>query len=145
MPQHATRTTWKKGKPGGPGRPRMTEEEKRKARMQRAIDYDYKQELRAAMPLAVDEIIRRLDKRSMKDGDLVRTFGEIRDSLHGKPAQVISGPDGGPLVGTFVAMLGQIDGAKAEKLTAPIAAAAEKAQQVREAEGANGNGAHEKI
>lgn len=135
-----SRTTFSKENPRpGPGRKKLTEEEKRKARLQRAVDYDYKAELRALLPIAIDQIGERVAAGKMKDPDLIRAFSEVRDSVHGKPAQTIQGADGGPLMGTFVALLGQIDGAKVEKLTAPFT-------NGNGANGhANGNGSHEKL
>lgn len=94
----------------------MTEEEKRKARLQRAVDYDFKQECRALLPLATDRLEKRLSKDTMKDTDLLRSVELLRDSVHGKPAQALTGPDGGPLVFSFAQLVQNVDGAKREKI-----------------------------
>ena len=111
-----TKTTWLKGKPGGPGRPRKTEEEKRAARIRRAAEYDFKQECLAAMPIATDQLIADLEAKKLRGGELVRTVEMLRDSTYGKPPQTIQGAGGGPLIATFTGILQTIDVGKTEKL-----------------------------
>lgn len=117
MPKHATRTSFSKENPRpGPGRKKMTDQEKREARLRRAVEYDYKKELAALFPIAIDQLAKALDKGEFKKGDRLRAVEMIRDTLHGKPAQTFQSPGGGPLIGSFTVMLQQIDGAKVEKL-----------------------------
>mgnify|MGYP001550644056 CR=1 FL=1 len=132
-----SRTTFSKENPRpGPGRKRLTEEQKRLARLQRAVDYDYKAHLRSLLPIATDLIEKRLIAGTMEDSNVIRASEMMRDTVHGKPAQTIQGPGGGPLVGTFAVLLGTIDGAKVEKL---------HGDALRASNG-NGNGhSHEKL
>jgi hypothetical protein len=103
--------------PKSPGRPRLTDEAKRKARLQRAVDYDFKQECRAMLPIATDQLLDELAKGNLrKKGELLRTVEVLRDSVHGKPAQAITGPDGGPLAFTFAQLVASVDGGKKEKI-----------------------------
>lgn len=114
----ATRTSFSKDNPRpGPGRKKMSEEEKRKARIQRAAEYDFKQECRAMLPIATDQLLEELSKGNLKKkGELLRVVEVLRDSVHGKPAQVVSGPDGGPLVFSFAQLVATVDGGKKEKI-----------------------------
>lgn len=118
MPKHATSTSFSKENPRpGPGRKKLSDEEKRKARLQRAVDFDFKQECRALLPLATERVAELLEKkREMKPADATRVFEVLRDSVHGKPAQAITGPDGGPLAFTFAQLVANVDGAKKEKI-----------------------------
>lgn len=134
-PGQTTPTSFSKANPRpGPGRKRLTEAQKREARLKRAVDYDYKEHLRQLLPIATDELERRLIKGKLADGDLIRVSEMARDTLHGRPAQTLQGPGGGPLVGSFTMLLASVDGAKVEKL--------------HEAALSNGNGngnGHEKL
>lgn len=116
----------------------MTEQQKADARAKRAVDYDYKEHLRRLLPIATDELESRLVKKKLSNGDLIRVSEMARDTLHGKPAQTIQGPGGGPLVGSFTMLLATVDGAKVEKLHTDAVA------QRSNGHGSNGNG-HEKL
>lgn len=131
----------------------MTEEEKWKARMERAAAYDFKAHCRALLPIATDKLAAALERGKMSPGDIIRAQESLRDTVHGKPAQVLTAGagDGGPLAGTFVAILAQLNGAKVEKLAEPVNV---EVRQVANGNGsnghaagngANGNGAHEKL
>lgn len=117
MPKHATSTSFSKENPRpGPGRKKMTDDEKRLARLKRAAEYDYKRECAALMPLALDQIAVELEKKKLGKNDLLRVFESMRDSVHGRPAQTLQGPDGGPLVVSFQQMVAKVDGGKVEKI-----------------------------
>lgn len=115
-PKGGNATSFKPGNPGGPGAPKLSEAEKWKRRMQRAVDYDYKQACRALLPMVTDQLADRVEAGEMETGDLLRAHADLRDSVHGKPAQTIQGPDGGPLVGTFTVLLGKVAGKKHEEI-----------------------------
>lgn len=94
----------------------MTEEEKRQARIRRAAEYDFKMECRALLPLATDQLERRLVAGRMKDTDALRALEILRDTVHGKPPQTLQAPGGGALTTSFSVILQQIDGTRTEKL-----------------------------
>ena len=113
-----TKTTFGPGRPPpkSPGRPRLTEEQKRLARLKRAAEYDYKKELSLLFPIAIDQIAEAFNSGEFKGSDRLRAAEMIRDSVHGKPAQTIQGPGGGPLIGSFTLILKNIEAGKTEKL-----------------------------
>lgn len=121
----------------GPGRRRLTPEQKREARLKRAAEYDFKEECRALLPIATDQLLEQLAAKKFKTGELVRVSEMLRDSVHGKPAQTLQGPGGGPLVGSFTMLLATVDGAKVEKL--------HDAALAHGNGNGNGNGSHEKL
>lgn len=139
-PGQTTKTSFSKQNPRpGPGRKKLTEEQLREARLKRAVDYDYKAHLRSLLPLATDQIEEKLVKKKFKEAELIRVSEMMRDTLHGKPAQTLQGPGGGPLVGSFTMLLATVDGAKVEKLHADAVAHGSNGH-------GNGNGtAHEKL
>jgi hypothetical protein len=136
-----------RGKVRGPGTPKLTDEEKLKRRIQRAAAYDFKQQCRQLFPIAIDGLLEGMENGEFVGGDRVRVFEALRDTLHGKPAQVISGPDGGPIAATFAVMLASMNGAKAEKLVGPTAevTVADAHPNGNGNGGHNGNGNHEKL
>ena len=115
---HRSKTTFGPDNPPpkSPGRPRMTEEKRREAALRRAVEYDFKLECQRLLPIAVDQVEKHLTKGHFKPRETVDVLETLRDSVHGKPAQTIQSPGGGPLVGSFTVMLQHIDGAKNEKL-----------------------------
>lgn len=116
-PGQTTPTSFSKDKPRpGPGRRKMTEEEKWKARILNAEKVDFKERCRALLPIATDQLAKRIEKGKMKDGDVLRATEVLRDSVHGKPAQAITGAGGGPLAFSFSQLVAHIDGAKVEKI-----------------------------
>ncbi len=122
-PGQTTRTSFSKAHPRpGPGRRKMTEEEKRVARIKRAAEYDYKLECRALLPIATDQLQDELEKKKFKGVELMRVYETLRDTAHGKPAQTIQGAGGGPLVVSFTQILAQVDGGATEKIPTPGAA-----------------------
>lgn len=134
-------TTFSKENPRpGPGRRKLTEAQAREARLQRAADYDYKKELAALFPIVTDQLAECLAKKGFKSGELVHVYETVRDTLHGKPAQTLQGPGGGPLVGSFAVLLASVDGTRGEKLVNHIEAVA-----ITGGHNGNGNGAHEKL
>lgn len=134
-----TKTSFSKENPKpGPGRPRLSAEQKRAARLKRAVDYDYKEHLRSLLPIATDQLEKRLIKGQMDDSNVIRASEMMRDTVYGKPAQTIQGPGGGPLVGSFTMLLASVDGAKVEKLHSDAIAHAHTSSN------GHGNG-HEKL
>ena len=116
-PGQTTSTSFSKANPRpGPGRRKMTEEEKRQARIRRAVEYDFKMECRALLPLATDQLEKRLVAGRMKDTDALRALEILRDTVHGKPPQTLQAPGGGALTTSFSVILQQIDGTRTEKL-----------------------------
>ena len=119
----------------------MTPERRAAKEALRLATYDFKEHCRKLMPLATDQIEEGLRKKEFRKAELVRVFGELRDSIHGKPAQAITGADGGPLVATFTTMLARINGQKEERLPEP---AGTNGNGNGHAEPQSGNG-HERI
>lgn len=113
-----TRTSFGPGNPPpkSPGRPRTTAEQKWKWRIEQAAKRDYKEECRALLPIATDRIAARLERDSLKDGDLIRVTEVMRDSVHGKPPQAITGAGGGPLAFSFAQLVASVDGGKTQKI-----------------------------
>lgn len=115
-PPHA----FKKGNPGGPGRPR-------KNPLQRAIDKEikdyakqhaasFKEACENMLPLALARAHEILERKGVRrENAHVRVLDLLADRVHGRPPIAITGPAGGPIAFSFEQLLKQVDGAKGEK------------------------------
>lgn len=111
---------FKKGNPGGPGRPP-------KDPVQREIDKQIKlfAKQKAAtfieacehlLPLGVDRVQEILKRKGAKHAtNHIRVLDLLADRAFGRPPMAITGAGGGPIAMSFEALLKDVDGAKNEK------------------------------
>lgn len=119
MPRSST--TFKKGKPPGPGRPRknpiIVQADKiiKKYAAQQADTF--LEACEHLLPKAVERVGEIVEKKGMAHaGHHLRATELLADRLYGKSAQAITGAGGGPLLVSFQQVLGHVDGAKKEKI-----------------------------
>lgn len=112
---------FKKGKPGGPGRPKETMEQRvakqeiRRFVRQRAATF--LEACDALLPKAIDRVDELLERKGARHQDAhLRALEKLGDRVLGKPPQAITGAGGGPLVVSFQQILAGVDGAKDEKI-----------------------------
>ena len=111
---------FKKGNPGGPGRPP-------KNPLQKAIDAEirqyakqkcatFKEACDSLLPIAVDRVHEALERKGTShEANHVRILESLSDRVFGRPAQAITGSGGGPMLVAFSQLIGGVDGAKTEK------------------------------
>ena len=112
---------FKKGNPGGPGRPP-------KNPLQKAIDKEirdyakqhaasFKEACENLLPLAVARVHEALERKGKtRENAHLRAMDLLADRVYGRPPQAITGAGGGPLVVSFEQLLKEVDGSKTEKM-----------------------------
>jgi hypothetical protein len=118
--------TWKKGDsriPKSPGRPRSTLSPEE--RLARKLTYRYarqrvntfKEACESLLPIATQRVQEILERKGTKrEGSHLRAIEILGDRVYGRPAQAITGANGGPLAVTFTELVGKANGAKDEQL-----------------------------
>ena len=112
---------FRKGNPGGPGRPRKTAAEKQRDRLIRTYAKQeaesFKQACENLLPMSLaraQEILERTG--TAREGSHIRLLDILADRVHGRPPIAITGAGGGPILASFTQLLTKVDGANTEKL-----------------------------
>lgn len=142
-----TKGSWtKENAPKSPGRPPKSPEQKAKEKAEReslrAANFDFKAECARLLPLSMtrmEQVLRSGNPKNKAWAPVYLRIGEfLADRNYGRPAQAITGANGGPLAVSFSQILGAIDGSKGEKFEG-TAEAAKVAEVLKEPESTPGN------
>lgn len=108
---------FQKGCKAGPGRPKKDRSREGILPVPpKGVDFDLKAEYAKLLQISTAKVERLIRGKKTDQSILLRIHFGMEDRLHGKPAQAITGANGGPLLTAFTQILGKTDGGRHEKI-----------------------------